>query len=278
MAATADPTGTDTIVLVHGLWLTPLSWEKWIDRYKSRGYNVLAPAWPGMEGEIDDVRRDTQPYARLGIGEIADHYERIIRALDEPPIIMGHSNGGLVTQILLDRGLGAAGVAVSPAPIKGILVLPPSSFRVASVALRNPANRHRAVPLTPKEFHYGFTNTLSEEESQRAYERYAVPGPGRVLFQAAFANFDMGSPLKVHPKDGNRAPLLFMANGKDHTVPASLTKAAFKIQQKASSPTELKEYPERSHYTFAQDGWEQVADDALAWAREHATTRAGAAA
>jgi pimeloyl-ACP methyl ester carboxylesterase len=276
MATAADRTGPDTIVLVHGLWLTPLSWEKWIGHYESRGYNVIAPAWPGMEGDIEDIRSDPLPYARLGVGEVADHYERIIRELDKPPIIVGHSFGGAITAILLDRGLGAAGVAISPAPIKGILTLPPSSFKVASVALKNPANRHKAVTLTPKEFHYGFTNTLDEEESQRAYERYAIPGPGRVLFQAAFSNFDIGSPLKVRPQNGNRAPLLLMANGKDHTIPAAVTKSAFKIQRKASSPTELKEYPERSHYTFALDGWERVADDALEWATKHATTPASA--
>jgi non-heme chloroperoxidase len=270
MATTADPTGPDTIVLVHGLWLTPLSWEKWSEHYRSKGYDVIAPAWPGMEGEVEQLRRDPSPYSRLGVGEIADHYERIIRELDKPPIIMGHSFGGLLTEILLDRGLGAAGVAISPAPIKGILTLPPSSLRVASVALRNPANRHKAVTLTPKEFHYGFTNTLDDQESQQLYERYAVPGPGRVLFQAAFSNVDIGSPLKVHPQAGGRAPLLLMANGKDHTVPASVTKAAFKIQRKAASPTEVKEYPERSHWTVGLDGWERVADDALEWATANA--------
>ena len=137
------PDGADTIVLVHGLWLTPLSWETWTDRYQSKGYKVLAPAWPGMGGEIDDVRRNPKPYERLGVGEIAVHYERIISELEKPPIIVGHSFGGLLTEILLDRGLGAAGVAISPAPIKGIYFLPPSAFKVASVALRNPANRKR---------------------------------------------------------------------------------------------------------------------------------------
>jgi non-heme chloroperoxidase len=260
----------ETIVLVHGLWLTPLSWERWIERYESKGFNVLAPAWPGMDGDVADVRRDPAPYARLGVGEIADYYERIIRELERPPIIMGHSFGGAITEILLDRGLGGGGVAISPPPVKGSLAIPPSALRVASVALRNPSNRHKAVTLTPKEFQYGFTNTLTEEESQQAYDRYAVPGPGRVLFQAAFSNVDIGSPLKVHPGSGRRAPLLLMANGRDHTVPASLTKSAYKIQRKASSPTELKEYPERSHWTVSLDGWEQVADEALGWATEHA--------
>jgi len=274
--ATNAVSAPDTIVLVHGLWLTPLCWEKWIERYKSKGFNMLAPAWPGMEGDIEQVRGNTKPYENLGIREIADHYEQIIRELDKPPIIMGHSFGGLITEVLLDRGLGAVGVGISPAPIKGILALPFSSLKVASVALKNPANRHKAVTLTPDEFRYGFGNLLSVEESKRAYDRLAIPGPGRVLFQAAFSNFTPSSPAAVHPKDGNRAPLLLMANGKDHTVPAAVTKNAFKIQQKASSPTELKEYPDRSHYTFAQDGWEGVADDALEWATKHARVPAAA--
>jgi non-heme chloroperoxidase len=274
--ATDAASNADTIVLIHGLWLTPLCWEKWVDHYQSKGFNVLAPSWPGMEGEIEQVRHNTTPYERLGIKEIADHYERIIRELDRPPIIMGHSFGGLITQVLLDRGLGAAGVAISPAPIKGILVLPFSALKVASVALKNPANRNKAVPLTPDEFRYGFGNLLSVEDSQRAYDRLAIPGPGRVLFQAAFSNVTPGSPAAVHPKNGKRAPLLLQANGKDHTVPAGVTKNAYKIQRKAQSPTGLKEYPDRSHYTFAQDGWEGVADDALDWATKHAEVPAAA--
>jgi pimeloyl-ACP methyl ester carboxylesterase len=276
MSATADPTGNDTIVLIHGLWLTPLCWEKWIEHYKGKGFNVLAPAWPGMEGDIDQVRSNTKPYENLGLNEIADHYDQIIRGLDKPPIIVGHSFGGLITQVLLDRGLGAAGVGISPAPIKGILALPFSALKVASVALRNPANRHKAVTLTPDEFRYGFGNLLSVEESKRAYDRLAIPGPGRVLFQAAVSNFIPNSPAAVHPKSGNRAPLLLMANGKDHTVPAAVTKNTFKIQRKAQSPTELKEYPDRSHYTFAQNGWEGVADDALEWATQNAKVPAAA--
>jgi pimeloyl-ACP methyl ester carboxylesterase len=229
-----------------------------------------------MEGDIEQVRHNTTPYERLGITEIADHYERIIRELDRPPIIMGHSFGGLITQVLLDRGLGAAGVAISPAPIKGILALPFSALKVASVALKNPANRNKAVALTPDEFRYGFGNLLSLEDSQRAYDRLAIPGPGRVLFQAALSNLTPGSPASVHPKNGKRAPLLLQANGKDHTVPAAVTKNAYKIQRKAQSPTGLKEYPDRSHYTFAQDGWEGVADDALDWATKHAGVPAAA--
>jgi pimeloyl-ACP methyl ester carboxylesterase len=163
--STGSPTPSP-IVLIHGLWLTPLSWEYWLERFEGKGHRVLAPAWPGLDQPIEELRRNTAPYERLGITEITDHYDAIIRGLDQPPIIIGHSFGGLITLLLLDRGLGASAVAISPAQPKGVLTLPPAQARVASVALRNPANRHKAQMLTEKQFHYGFTNTLSEAESK----------------------------------------------------------------------------------------------------------------
>lgn len=257
------------IVLIHGLWLTPLSWEGWKERFEARGHQVLAPAWPGFERPIEELRRDTKPYERVGVGEVTDHYDAIIRGLEAPPIVMGHSFGGLVTQLLLDRGLGAAGVAIDPAPPKGIFGLPYSQLKVASIALKNPANRHRAQMLTPEQFHYGFTNTLSDEDSRRAYDRYAVPGPGRPLFQAGLANFNPNAPTKVNTRNNTRAPLLLLAGGKDHTVPASTTRANYRLYRHSTAVTELKEYPERSHWTVAQPGWEEVADHALDWALSH---------
>src|SRR4051812_15705394 len=212
---------SETIVLVHGLWMTPLSWEHWVDRFSERGHEVHAPAWPGMDRDVTSLRADTASYAHLGVTEIADHYDKLIRGLDRPPIIMGHSFGGLVTQILLDRGLGAAGVAIDPAPPKGILVTPPSSLRVASVALRNPANRHRAQMLTAKQFRYAFGNTLDEAESRGVYERYAVPGPGRPLFQPGLANFTPKAATTIDFRNDDRAALLILGGGKDHTVPAA---------------------------------------------------------
>ena len=185
---------------------------------------------------------------------------------------MGHSFGGLITQLLLDRGLGASAVAISPAQIKGVYIVPPAQAKVASVALKNPANRHKTQMLTPEEFHYGFTNTLTLEESKPIYDRLAVPGPGRPLFEAAFANFTPHAVTMVNRQNSSRAPLLFHANGKDHTVPAVVTRAACKIQKKTGALTELKEYPDRTHYTFAQDGWEEVADYSLDWAVRNART------
>ena len=261
----------DTIVLIHGLWLTPLSWEKWIDRYRSRGYQVLAPSCPGMGGSIEELRRNPDTVAGLGVSDIVDHYDAIVRKLDRPPIIMGHSFGGLFTQILLDRGLGAAGVAIDSAPVKGVLILPFSELKVGWPALRNPVNLHKAMQPTPEQFQYAFGNLLSEEASRAVYDRYAVPGPDHVLFQASLANFNPHAPTAVNFHNDARAPLLLIAGGKDHVVPASVTRANYNLYRKSKAVTELKEYPDRSHYTVGQAGWEEVADYALSWAVENAT-------
>ena len=266
-----------TIVLVHGLWLTPLSWEGWTQRFEGRGHQVLTPAWPRMQADIEEVRRDPSPLNGLGVAEIADHYAEIVRGLDRPPIIMGHSFGGLVTELLLDRGLGAAGVAISPAPVKGVLRLPLAQLRSAFPVLRNPANRSRTVGLTPKQFHYAFTNTMTDAESQAAYDRYQVPGPGRVLFQAASANFNPNAPTKVDFRKDDRAPVLVMGNDQDHTVPASVSKEAATRLGKSKAVVDYKEFAGRPHFTAGAPGWEDVADYALEWASSHAGAPAASA-
>jgi pimeloyl-ACP methyl ester carboxylesterase len=265
---------TDSIVLIHGLWMTPLSWEHWAERYQARGYDVLAPAWPGMDGDIEQLRADPTAIEHLGIAEIIDHYDEIIRGLDAPPIIIGHSFGGAFTEILLDRGLGAAGVAIDAAAVRGITKLPFSTLKSAFPVLKSPANTHRAVMLTPDEFHYAFTNTMTDEESAEAYQRYAVPGPGRVLFQGAFANFNPRTPDRVDFRKDDRAPLLLIAGGSDHIVPAAVDESMAKHYRKSAALTDYKEFPGRPHFTIGQDGWEEVADYALNWAAEHAAAPA----
>jgi pimeloyl-ACP methyl ester carboxylesterase len=260
---------TTPIVLVHGLWLTPRSWEGWKARFEQRGHAVLTPAWPNMEVEVEALRRDPSVMNGLGVTEVVDHYDRIIRALDTPPVIMGHSFGGLITELLLDRGLGAAGVAISPAPVKGVLRLPPAELHTVFPALRNPANDKKTVPLTAKQFHYRFTNTMNDADAAAAYERYYVPGPGRVLFQAAFANVNPHAVTKVDFHKDDRAPLLVMGNDEDHTVPASVSKEAAKRLGKSKAVVDYKEYAGRPHFTAGAPGWEAVADDALDWATRH---------
>lgn len=256
-----------TIVLIHGLWETALAWEHWVERYKARGFDVIARSWPGMEGKsIAELRADTSGYANLGIREIVDAYAATVNALPEPPIVIGHSFGGAITELLLDRGLGRAGVAISPAPLKGIYLLPFSSLKSSFPILKNPANNHRAVMLTHEQFHYGFTNGMAAEDSQRAYDRYAVPGPGHVLFEAALANFMPHSPAAVDYHNPNRAPLLLVGGTADHTVPAKVTEKTAKLHHKSPAITAYKQFEGRNHFTLGQPGWEQVADFALDWA------------
>jgi pimeloyl-ACP methyl ester carboxylesterase len=266
-----DP--SQPIVLIHGLWMTPLSWEHWIDRYRARGHRVLAPAWPGMDLSVEVLRANPGAVEELGIEEIVDHYDSVIRQLDTPPIIMGHSFGGAFTEILLDRGLGTAGVAIDAAAVKGITKLPFAQLKSAFPVLKSPANTHRSVALTFDEFRYAFANSMTEDEARAAYERYAVPGPGRVLFQGAFANFNPHAPTHVDFTNDDRAPLLIIAGGADHTVPASVDRAAAKLYRKSTAVTEYQEFPGRSHFTIGQQGWEEVADYALNWAVAHALTR-----
>ena len=264
------------IVLVHGLWLTPRSWEGWKERFESRGREVHAPAWPRMHGDVEDLRRDPSPLNGLGVQEIVDHYDAFIRGLGRPPVIMGHSFGGLVTEMLLDRGLGVCGVAISPAPVKGVLRLPPAQLKAAFPVLSNPANRGRTVELTPEQFHYGFTNTMSDEESKEAYERYEVPGPGRVLFQAAFANFNPRAATKVDFHKDDRPPLLVIGNDEDHTVPASVSKEAAGRFRRSKAVVDYHEFKGRPHFTAGAPGWEEVADYALDWADRHSAAVATA--
>jgi alpha-beta hydrolase superfamily lysophospholipase len=274
MTTNGSPSKPDTIVLIHGLWLTARSWEDWKERFEGRGYQVLTPAWPRMEGDVEDIRRNRSALDGLGVTEIVDHYDGIIRRLDRPPVIMGHSTGGLVTELLLDRGLGAAGVAISPVQIKGVLRLAPAQLRVVLPALANPANRKRTIELTPKQFHYGFTNTMGDDESKAAYDRYEVPGPGRIVYEGAFANFNPRAATRVDVHKDDRPPLLVIGNSEDHTVPASLSRAAAKLMAKSKAVVDYKEFQGRPHFTAGAPGWEEVADYALEWAEKHSTTAA----
>ncbi len=272
---TSDPAGNETIVLIHGMWMTPLSWERWIDHYTAKGHQVLAPAWLGLEAEPEQLRRDPSPLRGLSIRDIIDNYETIIRGLDRPPIIIGHSFGGLIAQLLLDRGLGAAGVALDTAAPKGVLKLPLSTIRAAWPALGNPRNVKKETPLTFEQFHWCFTNALSKEDSESVYRRYYIPGSGRLFFQAGLANFNPNAATKVDFKNPARPPLLLITGTEDRICPPSVNKANFKKQRKAPSATEAKEYAGRCHYP-GQDGWEEVADFALSWTVDHARSWSGA--
>jgi len=258
------------IVLVHGLWMTPRSWEHWIARYEGRGYDVHAPAWPGMDAEVEQLNRDPSPMKGLGITRIVDHYDDIIRGLASPPIIMGHSIGGTIVQLLLDRGLGRSAVGVAPGTVKGVPDLPLSTLRSAFPVLGNPFNRGKATGLSRKQFHYAFGNTMSREESDKIYERYHVPAANRALFEVGFATFTRNAPTTVDFTRDDRAPMLFLAFGEDHVVPPKAARHNAE-KYKSKAVTAYKEFPGRPHFPGAP-GWEEVADYALAWA-ENPTAR-----
>jgi pimeloyl-ACP methyl ester carboxylesterase len=257
------------VVLIHGMWMTPRSWDSWVDHYADRGYRAIAPGWPGVK-DPEETRRDPSALKGLGLARIVDHYDGIVRELERPPIIIGHSFGGLTTQLLLNRGLGAAGVAIGTAPPKGVLLLPPSTLRAGFPGLKNPLNRSGLAPLTPKQFRWRFTNTLGQEESDAIYREHYIPGTNRAFFDA------LGSPAAVDFANPQRPPLLLIGGEKDHISPPALTRSVLKLQGRASSVTESKEYAGRTHFMAGMDGWEEIADYALNWALAHQRVPAGA--
>jgi pimeloyl-ACP methyl ester carboxylesterase len=267
-----DANAPDTIVLIHGFWVTPRSWEHWITHYEQRGFTVLAPAYPGFDVEVEALRADPSPIEALAVDAIIERLEGIVGGLEKPPILMGHSAGGVFTQILLDHGFGAVGVAINSAPTEGVKRIPLSQIKATFPVLKNPANRHRAVGFTLEQWHYAFTNTFSEEESKALYERYHIPASGHVFWGSALANIHPGpDDSHVNYKNPDRAPLLFIAGDEDHLMPPSLQRSNAKHYKADGLVTEVKEYA-GPHLLPAAPGWQQVADDALDWALANAKT------
>jgi pimeloyl-ACP methyl ester carboxylesterase len=253
------------LMFIHGAWLSSGSWESFADYFRARGFEVSAPEWPRKHGDVEEIRESTDEVEGLGLNEIVDHYESEIRALEEPPVLIGHSYGGLIVELLLDRGLGRAGVAMSPAPPKGILVLPFSTLKAAAPALAHPSRWHGVVPLTLEEFTYGFVNTFTPEDAAAAYEKYAVPETGQIFYEAGLANFHLHPPTEVHFKSDDRAPLLIVGAEKDHTVPASLSHKQYEKYEKSDAQTDYVEYPGRPHLMMVAEGWEEIAGGIEGW-------------
>jgi len=270
--AMSDTTRPDTVVLVHGLWMTPRSWEQWVQHLRAKGLSVLTPGYPGFDIEVEALRENSDVIANLTVPQTVDHLAAVIEELETPPIIIGHSFGGTLTQLLLARGLGAAGVVIDSAPTEGVRVNPLSQARSLFPALKNPANRHKAVGFTPEEFHYAFTNTLPEQDSRQAYDRYHIPAPGNWIWEfGLFANFKPGHQDTWVDYAADRAPLLFIAGEMDHIMPPTVNKSNAKHYKKSPAVTAFHEFEGRDHWTCAAPGWEAVADYALEWAFKNAT-------
>jgi non-heme chloroperoxidase len=256
------------VVFVHGLWLHATSWGPWAEFFGAAGYAPLAPGWPGDADTAEGTRSQPDRVAGKGLDDVVEHYTRIIADLDTPPIVIGHSFGGLIAQRLLGQDLAAAAVAIDPAPAKGVYYLPPSALKVASIALRRPANRNLAVALTREQFRYGFGNAIPEQESAELYDRWNIPSPGKPLFEDALANFTPSSPAKVNTGNKSRGPLLITAGGRDHTVPHAISTATRRLYHKSPAVTDLKEFPDRGHSLTIDHGWREVAQEALDWLRQ----------
>jgi len=263
----ANATGRQPVVFVHGLWLLPSSWDRWAALFEENGYAALTPGWPDDPDTVDEAKAHPEVFAGKSIGQVADHFETIISGLDRKPAVVGHSFGGLLTQILAGRGLAAVSVAIDPAPFRGVLPLPISSLKSAFPVLGNPANRNRAVPLTYDQFRYGFANAVSEEEAKQLYETYSVPASGKPLFQAATANLNPWTEAKVDIDDPERGPLLIISGERDNTVPQAIANASYKQQQGNPGVTELIEIKNRGHALTIDSGWREVADTALAFVK-----------
>jgi pimeloyl-ACP methyl ester carboxylesterase len=253
------------VVFVHGLWLHATSWQPWLDLFTQRGYDPIAPGWPHEPPTVEEARQQPGAVAGVGIEEVADHYAGIIEGLPEPPVVIGHSFGGLIAQKLLGRNLAAAAVAIDPAQIRGVLVLPFSQLRGTAPVLGNPANAKKAVSLTASQFRYGFGNAVSQDESDVLFERWTIPSPARPLFQASAANFVSHSPAAVDTRNARRGPLLLISGGNDHTVPDVVTRSTFKQYRHSTAVTELKQFPDRGHSLVVDSGWKEIAEASLTW-------------
>jgi non-heme chloroperoxidase len=263
----ANSNGGAPVVFIHGLWLLPSSWERWATLFEEAGYAVLTPGWPDDPETVQQANANPDVFARKTIGQIADHFAQVIGKLKTKPAVIGHSFGGLLTEILAGRGLASASVAISPAPFRGVLPLPISELKSSAPVLRNPANRNRAVPLTYEQFRYAFANAVGEEEAKQLYDTFVVPAPGAPLFQSAAANLNPWTEAKVDTRNPDRGPLLIISGEKDQTVPWAVANASFKKEQRNDAVTQIIKVPDRGHALTVDAGWRTVAETALAFVR-----------
>jgi pimeloyl-ACP methyl ester carboxylesterase len=263
----ANASGRPPVVFVHGLWLLPSSWDRWVELFEEAGYAPVAASWPDDPETVEEARANPDVLAKKKVGQVADHIADVIGTLNRKPAVIGHSTGGLVTQIIAGRGLSEASVVIDPGPFRGVLPLPVSTLRVSAPVLRNPLNRGRAVTLTLDQFKYGWANALSEEEAKQLYETYHVAGPGVALMQMANANLNPATEAKVDTKNPERGPLLILDGEKDHTVPWAIANASYKRQRRNEGVTEIEKVPNRGHSLTIDSGWREVADKALAFVK-----------
>ena len=266
----ANATGLTPVVFVHGLWLLPSSWDRWAAVFEEAGYTALTPGWPDDPETVEEANAHPEVFAHKSVGQVANHYADVIGQLKKKPAVIGHSIGGLLVQMVAGRGLSAATVAIDPGPFRGVLPLPYSALKSSAPVLGNPANRNRGVPLTFDQFRYGFANAVSEDEAKELYKTFAVPASGMPLFQAAAANLNPWTEVKVDTLNPDRGPLLIISGEKDNQVPWAIANGDYKRQKRNQSVTEIVEMPNRGHALVIDSGWHEVADTALAFIQRYA--------
>jgi pimeloyl-ACP methyl ester carboxylesterase len=266
----ANKSGTTPVVFIHGLWLLPSSWANWAELSKKAGHAPLTPDWPDDPETVEQARANPDVFAKKNLKQIADHTAEVIGGLNKKPAVMGHSTGGLLAQLIADRGLSAATVAIDPGPFRGVLPLPVSALRSAGPVLKNPLNRGKAITLTLDQFKYGWANALDDDEAERLYETYHVAAPGVALMQMANANLNPFTEAKLDPKNPDRGPLLIIDGEVDHTVPWAIANAAYKRQKRNSAVTEIKQIPNRGHSLTIDSGWQEVAQTSLDFVKRFA--------
>ena len=261
----ANASGRTPVVFIHGLWLLPSSWDRWATLFEGAGFTAVKPGWPDDPETVAEAKAHPEVFAGKKVGQVADHVDAVISGLKKKPAVIGHSFGGLLTQIVAGRGRSMASVAIDPAPFRGVLPLPISALKSAAPVLQNPANWNRAIPLTYEQFRYAFANAVDEAEAKQLYETFAVPAPGAPLFQAAAANVNPWTEVKVNTVNPDRGPLLIISGEKDHVVPWAIANASYKRQKRNPGVTEIMEMPGRGHALVIDNGWKEVADTALAF-------------
>ena len=263
----ANASGRTTVVFIHGLWLLPSSWDRWVDLFETAGYSAVKPSWPDDPETVAEAKAHPEVFAGKGVGQVADHVSAVVKRLSKKPAVIGHSFGGLLAQIVAGRGLSKATVAIDPAPFRGVLPLPISALKAASPVLSNPRNWNKAIPLTFEQFRFAFANAVSEDEARQLYETFAVPAPGEPLFQAATANLNPWTEAKVDTANPERGPLLILDGEKDNTVPWAIANASYKKQKRNPGVTEIKKIAGRGHALTIDSGWKEVAEVALEFVR-----------
>jgi non-heme chloroperoxidase len=266
----ANATAARPVAFIHGLWLLPSSWDRWAALFEEAGYVALTPDWPDDPATVEAARAEPEALSRKTLKQVADHTTLVIDALKQKPVLIGHSTGGLLAEMLAGRGLSAVTVAIDPGVFRGVLPLPFSVLKGIGPFLIDPRTRGRAITLSFDQFKYGWANALDEKEGRELYDTFHVAGSGVSLAQMGNANLNPWTEAKVDTTNPDRGPLLIIDGEKDNTVPWAIADAAYERQRRNPGVTEIVKVPNRGHSLTIDHGWREVAQLALDFVKRFA--------